>query len=118
MKAHLSKEGRGGNDSKKIQKLFSLSGLNVKDGNNTYTAQLIKKRNYVWGTEYKYRLPQGRSFEDFEAKLKVLQAVLNTKGFKFNLRDLKSLKLDKNIFHNIMNYRLERCCRQNYRTNN
>jgi S-DNA-T family DNA segregation ATPase FtsK/SpoIIIE len=31
LKAYLSKNGEG-NDSKKIQKIFTLTGLNVKDG--------------------------------------------------------------------------------------
>ncbi|MED1205863.1 FtsK/SpoIIIE domain-containing protein [Heyndrickxia acidicola] len=101
LKAHLKKEGIGGNDSQKIQKLFSVSGLNVKDGNQTYTSQLIRKINHDWGTEYKYRIPRGRSFEDYEAKINVLKAGLNTKGYKFNLKQLKDLKFDKNIIENI-----------------
>ncbi|MBM7585865.1 hypothetical protein JOC86_002407 [Bacillus pakistanensis] len=45
LKAHLSKNGLG-NDSKKLNKIFSLSGLNVKDGDQTLTTQLKKKKNY------------------------------------------------------------------------
>jgi len=67
LKAYRSKSGVG-NDSKKISKIFALSGLNVKDGNQTLTAQQFKKRNYDWGVEYRYRIPLGRSFEDYVAK--------------------------------------------------
>lgn len=58
LKAHFSKSGMG-NDSNKLNKIFTLSGLNVKDGSQTLTIQLIKKRNYEWGIEYLYRIPLG-----------------------------------------------------------
>lgn len=100
LKAHLSQKGAG-SDSKKIQKIFSLSGLNVKDGKETLTPQLLKKKEYSWGTEYRYRLPLGRSFEDFKAKQKTLESGINTRTIKIQLRDLKELKLDKNLINNI-----------------
>lgn len=65
--AKLQQNG-GVNDSAKIQKIFTAAGLNVKDGKDTYTAQLVKKVNYDWGIEYRYRLPLGKSFEDYAAK--------------------------------------------------
>jgi S-DNA-T family DNA segregation ATPase FtsK/SpoIIIE len=34
LKAYLSKSGEG-NDSKKLNKIFTLTGLNVKDGQRT-----------------------------------------------------------------------------------
>lgn len=100
IKAHLSKSGAG-NDSDKLQKIFNLSGLNVKDGKETLTTQLLKKRNYDWGSEYRYRIPLGRSFEDYAAKQKVIEAGINTRTVKFGFEDLKSLKLDRNIISNI-----------------
>ncbi|WP_419955955.1 FtsK/SpoIIIE domain-containing protein [Neobacillus niacini] len=100
LKAYLSKHGTG-NDSKKINKIFALSGLNVKDGNQTLTAQQLKKKNYDWGTEYRYRLPLGRSFEDYLAKQKAIEAGINTRSIKLQFKDLKSLKLDRNIIANI-----------------
>ncbi|MBT2656599.1 cell division protein FtsK [Bacillus sp. ISL-18] len=100
LKAYRSKSGVG-NDSKKINKIFALSGLNVKDGNQTLTAQQIKKRNYDWGVEYRYRIPLGRSFEDYLAKQKVIESGINTRSVKIKLKDLKELKLDRNIFSNI-----------------
>jgi DNA segregation ATPase FtsK/SpoIIIE, S-DNA-T family len=100
LKAHLSKSGVG-NDSNKIQRLFTLSGLNVKEGKNTYTTQLLKKKNYEWGTEYRYRIPQGRSFEDYVAKQKVFEAGINTRQVKLNLKDIKDIKFDKNIITSI-----------------
>ncbi|MEH7416052.1 FtsK/SpoIIIE domain-containing protein [Neobacillus drentensis] len=100
LKAYRSKSGVG-NDSKKINKIFALSGLNVKDGNQTLTAQQIKKRNYDWGVEYRYRIPLGRSFEDYLVKQKVIESGINTRSVKIKLKDLKEFKLDRNIFSNI-----------------
>jgi S-DNA-T family DNA segregation ATPase FtsK/SpoIIIE len=100
LKAHLSKIGSG-NDSKKLNKIFTLSGLNVKDGNRTLTTEQLKKKNYDWGTEYRYRIPLGRSFEDYVAKQKVIEAGINTRSVKIKLKDLRELKLDRNIIRNI-----------------
>jgi DNA segregation ATPase FtsK/SpoIIIE, S-DNA-T family len=100
LKAYLSKSGVG-NDSKKLQKIFTLSGLNVKDGQQTLTTQLLKKKNYDWGTEYCYRIPLGRSFEDYLAKQKVIEAGVNTRTVKIQFKDFKGLKLDRNIIANI-----------------
>jgi DNA segregation ATPase FtsK/SpoIIIE, S-DNA-T family len=100
LKAYQSKSGVG-NDSKKINKIFALSGLNVKDGNQTLTAQQLKKKNYDWGVEYRYRIPLGRSFEDYVAKQKTIEAGINTRSVKLQFKDLKSLKLDRNIIANI-----------------
>lgn len=98
--AHLSKNGLS-NDSKKLNKIFSLTGLNVKDGKQTLTTQLVKKRNYDWGTEYRYRIPLGRSFEDYLSKQKSIEAGLNTRSVKLQLRDLKELKFDSELLSNI-----------------
>ena len=100
LKAYLSKSGEG-NDSKKLNKIFTLTGLNVKDGHRTLTTQLLKKKNYEWGTEYRYRIPLGRSFEDYVSKQKAIESGLNTRSVKVEIKDLKSLKLDRNIITNI-----------------
>jgi DNA segregation ATPase FtsK/SpoIIIE, S-DNA-T family len=100
LKAYLSKKGEG-NDSMKINKIFALSGLNIKDGNQTLTAQQLKKKNYDWGTEYRYRIPLGRSFEDYVAKKSVIESGINTRSVKIQLKDLRGLKLDRNIIQNI-----------------
>jgi DNA segregation ATPase FtsK/SpoIIIE, S-DNA-T family len=100
IKAHLSKNGAG-NDSKKLNRIFALSGLNVKDGKETFTAQLLKKRNYEWGTEYRYRIPLGKSFNDYVAKKRVIESGINSRRVKIELGDLKGLKLDRNILVNI-----------------
>jgi DNA segregation ATPase FtsK/SpoIIIE, S-DNA-T family len=96
LKAHLSRNGVG-NDSKKLNKIFALSGLNVKDGKETLTTHLMKKRNYEWGSEYRYRIPLGRSFEDYFSKQKVIESGINARKVKLQLKDLKELKLDKDI---------------------
>lgn len=100
IKAHLSKNGAG-NDSKKLNKIFALSGLNVKDGKETFTTQLLKKRNYEWGAEYRYRIPLGKSFNDYLTKKGVIEAGINSRRVKVELGDLKDLKLDRNIISNI-----------------
>jgi DNA segregation ATPase FtsK/SpoIIIE, S-DNA-T family len=100
LKAYLSKKGEG-NDSMKINKIFALSGLNVKDGSQTLTAQQLKKKNYYWGTEYRYRIPLGRSFEDYVAKQSVIESGINTRSVKIQFKDLRGLKLDRNIIQNI-----------------
>ncbi|MEH6941544.1 FtsK/SpoIIIE domain-containing protein [Bacillus sp. JJ722] len=96
--AHLSKNNTS-NDSKKLNKVFSLSGLNVKDGNQTYTAHLVKKKNYEWGTEYRYRIPLGRSPEDYMSKLEVIKTAINQRQVKLQLKDFRELKFDKNFFN-------------------
>lgn len=100
LQAHLNKNGTG-NDSKKINKIFSLSGLNIKDGKQTYTTHLLKKKNYDWGTEYRYRIPLGRSFEDYLAKQKTIEAGINTRSIKIQIKDIKELKLDRKIIQSI-----------------
>lgn len=100
LKAYLSKSGVG-NDSKKIQKIFTLTGLNVKDGKETLTTQLLKKKNYDWGSEYRYRIPLGRSFGDYLAKQKVIEAGVNNRSIKIQFKDLRELKLDRHLIANI-----------------
>ncbi|MCC8435505.1 cell division protein FtsK [Brevibacillus sp. M2.1A] len=92
--AHLQKSGVT-NDSEKLNKIFSLTGLNVKDKDKTYTAQLVKKVNHSWGTEYRYRIPLGRSFEDYQAKLAHIQDGLNNRKttLSFSFPDLKTIDL-------------------------
>lgn len=83
--AKLQQNG-GVNDSAKIQKIFTAAGLNVKDGKDTYTAQLVKKVNYDWGIEYRYRLPLGKSFEDYAAKKSALENGLKNKRTKIDFK--------------------------------
>jgi DNA segregation ATPase FtsK/SpoIIIE, S-DNA-T family len=100
LKAYMSKSGST-NDSAKIQKIFTLSGLNVKDGSQTLTAQLMKRKAYPWGMEYRYRIPLGRSFEDYQAKFKTLEDGLNNRKVKVTLRDLRELKFDRKLIQSI-----------------
>ncbi len=104
LKAYMNKSGVG-NDSKKLQKIFKLSGLNVKDGSQTLTTQLIKKKNYEWGSEYRYRIPLGRSFEEYLAKQKTIESGVNTRSVKIGFKDIRELKLDRNIISNIRGLR-------------
>ena len=101
LKAFVKKRGLATNDSAKIQRIISLSGLNVKDGKDTFTTQLIRKKQYEWGWEYKYRIPLGRSFEDYANKKSILEDGLNNRRKRLTITDLKSLELDGNIIENI-----------------
>lgn len=101
LNAYVKKKGLSTNDSGKIQRIISLSGLNVKDGNERLTTQLVRKKEYAWGMEYRYRIPLGRSFEDYVSKQRVLEDGLNNRRQKISLNDLKSLELDANIFNNV-----------------
>ncbi|AGE60829.1 FtsK/SpoIIIE-like protein [Bacillus phage Eoghan] len=89
------------NDSQKIHKIFTLSGLNVKDGDRVLTPQLVRKIDHSWGTEYKYRLPLGRSFQDFEQKQNVIQDGLNNRRSHFKPFDLKGVSLDRNFIKSL-----------------
>jgi len=101
VKAFLKQKGIVTNDSGKIQRIMSLSGLNVKDGKDTLTTQLISTIQHEWGWEYKYRIPLGRSFNDYLSKIDAIQDGLNNRRRSLTVGDLKQLKLDKNILNNI-----------------
>lgn len=95
--AFVKKRGISTNESGKIQRIISLSGLNIKDGKDTLTTELIKKKQHDWGWEYKYRIPLGRSFKQYQDKLDVLQDGINNRRKMITLADLKSLNFDENI---------------------
>lgn len=101
LNAYVKRKGLATNDSGKIQRIISLSGLNVKDGKDTLTTQLIRKKQYEWGWEYAYRIPLGRSFKEYEAKQHVLEDGLNNRRQRITLTDLKALQLDGNIIADI-----------------
>ena len=101
LKAFIQKKGLATNDSGKIQRIISLSGLNVKDGKDTLTTQLIRKKSYEWGMEYKYRIPLGRSFDDYLTKQRILEDGLNNRRQRITMNDLKMLQLDENIIDNL-----------------
>ncbi|MFS0878251.1 FtsK/SpoIIIE domain-containing protein [Solibacillus isronensis] len=95
--AFFKKQGMTTNESGKIQRIISLSGLNVKDGKNTLTTQLIRKKKHDWGWEYKYRIPLGRSFDDYVSKFRTLEDGINNRRKRISFADLKSLQFDSNI---------------------
>lgn len=101
LKAFVEKNNLAGNESGKIQRIMSLSGLNVKDGDKTLTTQLIKKKQYEWGWEYKYRIPLGRSFNDYLNKLDILQDGINNRRKRITLTDLKRLDFSKSILQQL-----------------
>lgn len=95
--AFMKSKGLATNESGKIQRIMSLSGLNVKDGKDTLTTQLIKKKQYDWGWEYKYRIPLGRSFNDYEAKRKIFEDGLNNRRQRIKLNDLRQIDFNDGI---------------------
>lgn len=97
LKAFSKHKGLSSNDSGKIQRIISLSGLNVKDGKDTLTTQLVKKKKHEWGWEYRYRIPLGRSFSDYEAKLKVFEDGLNNRRKQITLNDLRQIDINKDL---------------------
>lgn len=101
LNAYVKRKGLATNDSGKIQRIISLSGLNVKDGKDTLTTQLIRKKQYDWGWEYAYRIPLGRSYDDYLAKSRVLEDGLNNRRQRITVADLKELQLDGNIIADI-----------------
>lgn len=101
LKAFAKKNSLGTNDSGKIQRIISLSGLNVRDGKDTLTTQLMRKKEYKWGMEYVYKIPLGRSYEEYLAKQRVLEDGLNNRRQRITFNDLKTLQLDANIIDNI-----------------
>lgn len=100
-KAFTKKQNMASNESGKIQRIISLSGLNVKDGKDTLTTQLIRKKKHDWGWEYKYRIPLGRSFEDYQNKQHILEDGLNNRRQKLSLTDLKDLQFDSGIIDSL-----------------
>lgn len=103
LKAFLSKQSLATNESGKIQKIISLSGLNVKDGKDTLTTQLIKKKKHEWGWEYKYRIPFGRSFADYEAKKQVFEDGLNNRRKNITFNDLRQLNFEGDLLLQLRN---------------
>lgn len=99
--AFFKKQGMTTNESGKIQRIISLSGLNVKDGSNTLTTLLIRKKKHDWGWEYKYRIPLGRSFDDYVAKFRTLEDGINNRRKRISFADFKALNFDSNITHQI-----------------
>lgn len=69
----------GMNEGQKIQRIFSNTGLNVKEGDKILTAQLVRNKKRSWGRELVFRIPLGRSFEDYQNKIQAIQDGLNTK---------------------------------------
>lgn len=108
VKAFLKKQDLNENDSGKIQRIISLSGLNVKDGKDTLTTQLVHKKKHDWGWEYKYRIPLGRSFDDYLTKQKIIADGLSNRSKQITFNDLKALNFDDGIINSLKSLWKER----------
>lgn len=101
LKAYSKHKGMTANESGKVQRIMSLAGLNVRDGKSTLTTQLVKKKKHVWGWEYKYKIPLGRCFEDYLAKINVLKDGLNNRRKRVTFDDLKAIAWQGSILSNL-----------------
>lgn len=97
LKAFSKSRGMSSNDSGKLQRIMSLVGLNVRDGKDTLTTQLVKKKHFEWGWEYKFRIPLGRSFTDYVAKQHVFEDGLNNRRKNITFNDLRQLDLNRDL---------------------
>lgn len=92
------------NDASKIQKIAKMSGLVKKDGNQTHTIHLLRKRRQKWGTEYVYRIPLGFSYNDFQDRRQNFEDGLNIRNSLWDIiryEDIKGLKIDKTLLKQI-----------------
>ncbi|WP_336883854.1 FtsK/SpoIIIE domain-containing protein [Priestia koreensis] len=97
---YLYRHGFGANETQKIKRIAVNAGLVAKDG----TQIRIHRRSRKAGrTEYVFQLPQGMSSNQFIEKLDRFQDGLNAKklALDISLKDLKALKLRKDIFDQI-----------------
>lgn len=99
--AFMKKKNLSTNESGKIQRIMSLSGLNVKDGKDTLTTQLVKKKKHEWGWEYKYRIPLGRSFNDYLSKINVLEDGLNNRRKQISFNDVLTMEWKGDVIKNL-----------------
>lgn len=88
-----------GKDAAKIQKICANCGLTVKEKKDVKTIQLLRRKNYEWGTEYAYRIPLGLSYADFVRKQDHLQDGLNNKKTILDItwKDVKNIKVNQSI---------------------
>ncbi|MEQ6049464.1 FtsK/SpoIIIE domain-containing protein [Lysinibacillus capsici] len=99
--AFMKKKNLSTNESGKIQRIMSLSGLNVKDGKDTLSTQLVKKKKHEWGWEYKYRIPLGRSFNDYQSKINVLEDGLNNRRKQISFNDVLTMDWKGDVINNL-----------------
>lgn len=99
--AFMKKQNLSSSESGKIQRIMSLSGLNVKDGKDTLTTQLIKKKKYEWGWEYKYKIPLGRCFNDYLSKASVLEDGLNNRRKQISFNDVLTMNWKGDVIKNL-----------------
>ncbi|OHR74019.1 hypothetical protein HMPREF3291_05380 [Bacillus sp. HMSC76G11] len=103
--SYFYQKNGGSNDASKIARICNNSGLTVNENGVKRNMQLLRRTRHAWGNEYAFRIPLGLSFDDFEKSKKRIQDGLNNKSsvLDFNMKDLRSLKLDKTIVQQINN---------------
>ena len=101
--AYLHQKGPAINDADKIQRIFSNSGLAIKEKGVTKTIRLHRKENFPGGCEYVYQLPLGLSSKQVIEKRHVLEDGLNVRHryLDFNPADLLKLKWNRTIVSQI-----------------
>jgi len=95
--AHLKKNGSGGDDHRKIEKIAAACGLIVKDGDLKRKIRIFRRTKTDSYVEYVYQIPLGLSFADFENKRSNFQDGLNVKRSVINvsLSDFKAINWRK-----------------------
>ncbi|MED4354799.1 FtsK/SpoIIIE domain-containing protein [Schinkia azotoformans] len=87
--AEYLKNGYGGNEKKKLDRIFRKSGLYIKYNGKEDTPKLLRVSRKESFIEYIYRIPEGLSFSDFEKKKQVIEDSLNssknTPEFSFSM---------------------------------
>lgn len=101
--AYYKSKGLATNDAAKIQRIFLNAGMTIREGGQTQTIRLQRKRKFEGGMEYVYQLPLGMSSKQIIDNQHVLEDGLNVRSdvFIYTLADLKELKFDKTIVRQI-----------------
>ncbi|MEC1778387.1 FtsK/SpoIIIE domain-containing protein [Schinkia azotoformans] len=76
--AEYMKSGYGGNEKKKLDRIFRKCALYKTYNGKEDTPKLLRVSKKESFTEYIYRIPEGLSFKDFEKKKQVIEDSLNS----------------------------------------
>ncbi|PPA70172.1 FtsK/SpoIIIE domain-containing protein [Jeotgalibacillus proteolyticus] len=93
-----------GDEGKKIARIFTNSGLTVKENGHIKTAHLQRSTKKEWGVEYAFRIPLGLSFSDFEKRIDNITDGLNGTGtFDIHqfIKAIRKLKITKSILDDV-----------------
>jgi S-DNA-T family DNA segregation ATPase FtsK/SpoIIIE len=84
-------------DAQRIQKIFRKCGLVVKYDKKEDTVKLIRSKSHKEYDEYIFRIPDGKSFQDFIDKKQVVEDNLNSTKQILTLSDIKEIDFKGDI---------------------